>query len=234
VVLAQLPAPGWADDRRPRQRRVRRRAGRRRRPLGPHAGPDSDRDERTAPQRRADALAEIVRRALEAGDLPAAGGIRPQVTVTVDLDTLLGRLGPAAVLPDGTTISAATARMLACDAAILPAVLGTASEPLDLGRAARLATQAQRRALALHYRGCAFPGCGRPPAWTIAHHVRHWVDGGTTDLGNLVPLCEHHHTVIHHDGWTISRNGHDGEFDFTPPRRVDPLRRPQRQPWLRR
>jgi hypothetical protein len=78
----------------------------------------------------------------------------------------------AATLDDGTAISAETARRIACDAALIPAVLGTNSEPLDLGRTARLATPAQRRALALHRDGCAFPGCTRPTPWTSVHHIR--------------------------------------------------------------
>jgi hypothetical protein len=134
---------------------------------------------------------------------------------------------------DGTVISLGLARRIACDAEILPAVLDGTCEVLDLGRAARSATPAQRRALALHYRGCAFPGCTRPPSWCSAHHVIHWSAGGPTDLDNLIPLCERHHTVVHHDGWDITR-ADDGEFDFTPPWRIDPLRRARRQPHLRR
>jgi hypothetical protein len=138
-----------------------------------------------------------------------------------------------ATLPDGTVISIELARRIACDADVLPAVLGGDSAVLDLGRRVRLATADQRRALALHYRGCAFPGCSRPPTWTIAHHWKHWADGGSSDLDNYLPLCERHHTVVHHGEWEIVR-GDDSEFDFLPPPRVDPLRRPRRQPHLRR
>jgi hypothetical protein len=134
---------------------------------------------------------------------------------------------------DGTVVSIELARRIACDAEIIPAVLGSRSEVLDLGRAVRLATPAQRRALALHYRGCAFPGCTRPPGWTIAHHWKHWADGGSSDLANYLPLCERHHTVVHHGDWEIIR-ADDGEFDFVPPPRVDRFRRPRRQPHLRR
>jgi hypothetical protein len=178
-------------------------------------------------------LTHLFASALARGDVPITAGHRPQVVVTVPLDTLRGELAAAGVLDSGATITAETARRLACDAGIIPAVLGTAGEPLDLGRAARLATSAQRRALALHYRGCAFPGCTRPPSWCSAHHIVHWIHGGTTDLSNLVPLCEFHHTVVHHDGWTIVRNRDDGELDFVPPTNVDLFRRPQRQPRLR-
>ena len=111
-------------------------------------------------------------------------------------------------------------------------MLGTNSELLDLGRTARLATPAQRRALALHRDGCAFPGCTRPTPWCSVHHIQHWADGGPTDLDNLVLLCDYHHRVIHHDGWTIQR-ATDRELDFIPPYRIDPQQQPRRQPPLR-
>jgi len=57
----------------------------------------------------------------------------------------------------------------------------------------------------------------------------HWADGGTTDLDNLVLLCDAHHRVIHHHGWRIER-ADDGELDFIPPYRLDPQQRPRRQP----
>jgi hypothetical protein len=138
-----------------------------------------------------------------------------------------------ATLADGTIISIALARQLACDAELIPAVLGTDAAVLDLGRRARFATTAQRKALALHYHGCAFPGCTRPPGWTIAHHWKHWADGGRSDLTNYLPLCLRHHIVIHHGEWQIIRAG-DGQYDFIPPTRIDPLQRPRRQPHLRR
>ena len=59
---------------------------------------------------------------------------------------------------------------MACDASIIPAVLGTKSELLDLGRTSRLVTPKLLQALYLRDRGCTFPGCSRPPAWCDAHH----------------------------------------------------------------
>ena len=82
-----------------------------------------------------------------------------------------------------------TARRLACDAKVIPAVLGSTSQPLDLGRSTDLVSTALRRALAVRDGGCAFPGCERPVAWTQAHHCRHWADGGPTSLSNLVHPC---------------------------------------------
>jgi hypothetical protein len=89
-------------------------------------------------------------------------GERAHVMVTVSLEDLKTGLGQA-TLGDTGTMTAAEARMHACDCMIIPAVLGTHSEPLDLGRLRRLISAGHRRALYLRDRGCAFPGCHRPP-----------------------------------------------------------------------
>jgi hypothetical protein len=82
---------------------------------------------------------------------------------------------------------------------------------------------------------CHFPDCRGPEKWTEAHHIRHWVDGGATDLYNGVLLCQHHHTAIHAKGWTV-RMSDDGHPEYVPPPWVDPYQdviRPSR-PTLRR
>ncbi len=158
-------------------------------------------DPRSPAHRRADALLDLCR--LAANHTPQAGGEKPHVSVTVDLDTLRAGTGTA-TLGSGVPITAGTARRLACDATIIPTVLGTAGEPLDLGRAARLVSTAQRRALVLRDQGCRFPGCDRPPQWTDAHHLTSWADGGPTDLDNLLLLCRWHHTAVHEGGWNLN------------------------------
>jgi hypothetical protein len=101
----------------------------------------------------------------------------------------------------------------------LPPVLGGApSRPLDLGRSTRVVTPAQRQALAVRDGGCVFPGCSRPLAWCEGHHVRHWLDGGPTDLDNLALVCRAHHRAVHEGGWRLIR-GPDGRFSATPPHR---------------
>ncbi|WP_155389503.1 HNH endonuclease signature motif containing protein [Catellatospora paridis] len=194
-----------------------------------HAGarsPGHVRDLRTAGQRRADALTEICRRVLASGELPDNGGDRPQLVVTVDYDDLARRTG-AGLLDNGATLTPDTARRIACDAQVIPAVLGGDGQLLDLGRTRRLFTGALRRALVLRDRGCAFPGCDRPPRWCQGHHIRHWADGGPTDLDNAVLLCGHHHRVIHHEDWRV-RLGHDRRPEFIPPSYVDAARHPCR------
>ncbi len=185
-------------------------------------------DGRRPAQRRADALIEVCRLALRTGELPETGGEPAQLTVTVAFDPIAHALG-IATTDSGERLSAATARRLACDARILPVVLGGAGQVLDVGRSRRLATGSLRRALGVRDRGCAFPDCDRPPRWTDGHHITGWEAGGTTDLDNLVLLCRSHHRLIHHPiaGWHI-RLGADRQPDFIPPATVDPARRPRR------
>ncbi|WP_110180943.1 HNH endonuclease signature motif containing protein [Nocardioides solisilvae] len=142
--------------------------------------------------------------------LPATGLAPSQATilVTMSLGHLMSGLGTAK-LDTGITITTGEARRLACNAGIVPAVLGTRSEPLDLGRLARLHTMAQRRALALLYDTCAIEGCERPFAWTEIHHPHPWGEGGHTSLDNALPLCGHHHRKAHDPGWQL-RHDLDG------------------------
>ena len=199
-----------------------------------------DVDDRTMPQRRADAAEELLRHAITC-DRP--GGDHPAVTMVVrmTLDQLVDRLCAAhdgglragsngCGLPqiDGidARISATTARLLAAEANIIPAVLGGAGEVLDLGRTRRLFSPAQRQALAEQYGGCAFPGCDHPPSYTEAHHLRWWSHDGPTDLANGIPLCSFHHHRIHDDGWEIEMRDHIPYF--IPPPWADPDRIPRR------
>ena len=183
-------------------------------------------DDRTAGQRRADALVEVCRLALNAGTLPANGGDRPQLSVTIDFEQLRRQLG-GATLDTGERLTSAQARRLACDAQLLPALLGGQGQVLDVGRSRRLINGALRRALVLRDGGCAFPGCDRPPRWTEGHHIQAWFDGGPTSIDNSVLLCGHHHRVIHHTDWTV-RLSAAGRPEFIPPAFVDPEQRPRR------
>lgn len=173
----------------------------------------------TAAQRRADALLEMALQAATAGE---AGGVlkAPSVTATVRVDDL-------ADLPEdsgevvgetehGHPVPAVTARRWLCDCRLGRVVFGPASTPVDLGVSARLASPAQRRALAARDRGCVFPGCDRHAGWTSAHHLVHWVDGGATDLHNLVLLCTFHHHRVHEGGFGLERLP-SGALQFTKP-----------------
>ncbi len=132
----------------------------------------------------------------------------------------------------GHGLSPGAARRLACDAGIIPIVLGTHSEPLDVGREHRLVTPAIRRALITRDRGCIIPGCGAPPGHCDAHHIIHWADGGETTILNLVLVCPAHHRAIHRGTWTITiTNGqpHATRPDWTEPG-LSPLPRTSKIP----
>ncbi len=131
------------------------------------------------------------------------------------------------MLPTADTISAGTARRLACTAQLIPTVLNGAGIPLDLGRAQRLYTPAQRIALAARDGGCVFPGCSRPPSWCETHHIKPWSAGGPTNLDTGCLLCAHHHRLIHHSNWTVTI-GADQHPTITPPPWIDPDQKPQR------
>ncbi|MEU3768067.1 DUF222 domain-containing protein [Amycolatopsis keratiniphila] len=183
-------------------------------------------DHRTLPQRRGDAWAELLDLAIACPDQPGTAGYRTLVHVTVGLDALKTGLGTACLDFVGR-ITAREARLAACDCLMIPVVLGAAGEPLDVGRMKRFVTPGQRRALNIRDGGCAFPGCHRAPKHCHAHHIRHWADGGPTDLRNLVLLCSFHHRLIHHDDWQV-RMAPEGRPEFVPPQYLDPLQVPRR------
>ena len=175
-------------------------------------------DERTPARRRMDALLALVQRGVAAADgVPTTD--KAKVVVLIDLESLTGdqrtdnTRGASTTHGDGGTsrphpwgtgttltgdvLSPGTVRRMACDAQIIPVVLGSDSEPLDLGRARRLFTRGQRLALTIRDKGCSYPGCSIPATWCDAHHVTHWANGGPTDLSNAALLCPRHHTLVH-------------------------------------
>lgn len=230
-------------------------------------------DDRTASQRRADALIELCR---VAGRSPVAGACRvaaacrvpggsdataddangdpgdpgggataasriPRrpigrsgvtVNVTVDYDVLNEKLG-VGMLDNAQLLTPESVRRIGCDAGVLPAVMNSAGQVLDLGRTQRLWAGAARRAIILRDRGCVFPACDRPPEYTDIHHIKHWSRGGRTDLTNGALLCGFHHHLIHHGDWQI-RMGADGLPEVIPPAYIDPERKPLRNRYHRR
>lgn len=134
-----------------------------------------------------------------------------------------------AVFDYGTPASLATARLLACDGDLVPLLLDAQGAILDQGRAQRLFTREQRRALITRDRGCAFPGCDIPAGWCEAHHISFWRNGGKTDLANGVLLCRRHHGVIHRGEWRIQPDINPrGRPWFVPPAHIDRTRAARR------
>ena len=186
------------------------------------AGPAID-DDRTIPQLQADALAALARHTLGCAQTltPLA---KTTVIVRMNLETLVEGVGHAAIDGLDQPISAATARRLAADAEVIPAVLGGERVPLDLGRATRLFTKAQRLALGERDGGCA--SCGQNIGYVEAHHIRWWQrDAGPTDLANGVLLCSFCHHRMHRENWGI-RATRDSVW-FIPPPHIDPARTPR-------
>jgi hypothetical protein len=142
------------------------------------------------------AFCELIER-FPAGKLPKTGGVSATVVVTIPLEVLEGRLEQACLLDTGGKISPGMARRLACDAGLIPAVLGGKSEVLDLGRARRFHTRAQRIAIAIRDQHCTEPGCDWPPAMCHVHHEPGWADGGVTDVEHGRLYCPRHHARFH-------------------------------------
>ncbi|MGB5950980.1 MAG: DUF222 domain-containing protein [Ornithinimicrobium sp.] len=163
------------------------------------SGDDNARDERTAQQRRYDALITVLERGLS-GPAGTPTTSRAKIFLTMSYDTLANQLMGAGRTFTKENLTASSVRTLACSADLIPIVLGTDSEVLDVGREHRLATPGQIKALWHRDKGCTFPGCSTPATWTDAHHVNWWSRSGRTDLTNLALLCGRHHTRVHeHD-----------------------------------
>jgi len=194
--------------------------------------PPREGDPRTAGQRRADALVELCRRALDSGTLPTVNGERPHVLVTVPLDTLTRQLTGKPTNRTGTghtpgepsnrtgtgpteparvswtgPISATDARLLACDCAIIPAVLNSAGEVLDIGRKSRIWPTAIARAIGLRDQTCRHTDCEIPAQHCDIHHRVDWADGGPTSYEGGILACRNHHTQLHKYGVTYLPNG---------------------------
>jgi hypothetical protein len=149
--------------------------------------------------------------------LPTRGGLNPTLVITMDHADLVDGLG-AATLDTGHPVPPSQVRRLACEAGLVPAVLGGSSQVLDLGRTRRLFQPSQRLALGLVHRTCTAAGCTIPAAWCDAHHRDPWAAGGRTDLADGTLLCSRHHTLVHHPDYTTSHRP-DGTTVITRTRR---------------
>ncbi|MFJ2754152.1 HNH endonuclease [Nocardioides sp. NPDC087217] len=149
--------------------------------------------------------------------LPRHGGDATVVNVVISLEELRKDLGIATLGYDetnGATISAAEARRMACNATIIPWVLGGDSEVLDAGRGSRFFQPIQRKAMRLQHKCCQAEGCDMPPEWCDAHHLDPWATGGKTDLKDGALLCPHHHRLAHNAAYVHERLP-DGTIRFT-------------------
>ncbi|MDN4162593.1 HNH endonuclease signature motif containing protein [Nocardioides abyssi] len=165
-------------------------------------------ERRPSPERMGDAFCELLER-LPANTLPQLGGLNASVVVLIDYTDLTSDVGRA-TLESGEPISASLARRMACEAGLLPAVLGSRSELLDLGRTSRLFSGAQRRGLAITHQTCTAVGCDWPAHLCHAHHDDSWLRGGKTDFANARLLCPRHHARIHDPHFETTRHPNGG------------------------
>ena len=151
---------------------------------------------------RAQAMIELIRSGHAAPDGTRAPA---EVLVLIDYQTLLGQLSLAGrcELGDGTPLPASEVRRLACEARIIPVLMGGGSLPLDVGRSRRLATGAERAGARAVHDTCCIDGCDTTFDYCELHHIRWWGNGGRSDLANLAPVCSKHHHLIHDHGWEL-------------------------------
>ena len=123
-----------------------------------------------------------------------------QISVLIGLDALRGQTDEMGLTDAGVELPPHIVRRLACDAEIIPMILGGPGGPADAGRSSRTVSLRLRRVLIARDKHCRWPGCNEPPSRCDAHHLHHWVDGGRTDLDNLVLLCHTHHHHLHQHG----------------------------------
>ena len=184
-------------------------------------------DTRDPDERCADALVDALDMAVRSEELPGEAGEPVTLTVTIPLAELGQRVQSKMLSTAGLPIH--HLRRMACDCAVIPAVLDTEGAVLDLGRKTRLISPGLRRALILRDRCCTFPGCHRRPPSCHAHHIHHWADGGPTHIDNLALVCIFHHRLLHHGDWTIHM-APDRRPQYLPPPYLDPQRKPRRNP----
>ena len=195
---------------------------------GPAEPPNPDRQREHARPTNADAICAMAETALARGPTPLGGPARHQLTVDVDLESLVHDAKGAVHVRDGPALAPETARRLGCDASVVP-TLQSAGEVLSVGRRTRSVPPHIRRVLEGRDKGCRFPGC-ESRRWVDAHHIHHWAMGGQTSLDNLVLLCRHHHRLVHEGGYSVRRIS-DREVEFRrPDGRVIPVSPPLPRP----
>jgi hypothetical protein len=119
------------------------------------------------------------------------------------------------LLGDGTCISSTAARRLACDCGLTSVLESEHGAPITIGRKRRTIPASMKRALLRRDGTCRFPGCGAR-AFLQGHHMEHWLDGGATELANLVSLCGFHHRYVHEYGYRVELTC-DGQVQFINP-----------------
>jgi hypothetical protein len=164
-------------------------------PLSQRSG---EHDDRTVEQRYADGFVEL-----------ATSGKPVEIQVTATVETLKGLAGAAAAeMEFSLPIAKDTVQRMACDCSVTRVLLDQESAVIDMGRSKRVISPTMRSALKVRDGHCQWPGCEREASRCDGHHLVHWINGGETNLGNLVLLCKRHHRMVHEGEWQlVKRNG---------------------------
>ena len=174
--------------------------------LEPLARKSGEHDDRRMPQRYADALIEL-----------ASSGKPANIQVTATIETLKGQAGAAAgEMEFSLPISSVAVQRMACDCSVTRVLLSQESLVMDVGRAKRIVSAPLKRALKTRDGHCKWPGCERPASKCDGHHLLSWIEGGPTDLDNLVLLCRRHHRMVHEGGWQLIKIGSDEVVTIAP------------------
>ncbi len=166
---------------------------------------------RPTAQRLGEAFCELIE-TYPSATAPDHGGYSGTIVLTATLENLRHDTGTA-TLDTGGEMSTAQARRLACEALIVPVVLGGHGQVLDAGEGRRFYSATQRIAMGVRDRGCTARGCDWPPGLCHAHHNTRWVDGGRTDLRHGRLLCPHHHARAHDPAYATTTHA-DNQITF--------------------
>ena len=181
---------------------------------------------RPIPMMQADALLSVLEHYVGCGhtDQPLPGAT---VIARVTLEDLQAGTGVGTIDGVDQPVCIGTVRRMAAAGGVIPWVMGGGSEILDWGRAKRLFTPAQKRAITTRDGGCI--GCGAPPGRSKVHHLTWWKHHGPTDLHNGCLLCDSCHHLIHDQGWDVRIDGPGTTAPvwLIPPPHIDPSRTPR-------
>ncbi|WP_425844342.1 DUF222 domain-containing protein [Agrococcus sp. TSP3-2-1] len=181
-------------------------------------------DDRTPEQKGHDALIAAVTAYAASADAPLAGGEPPVLTFVGTVEGYSAHVQGLAstdctltIEHTGSLVPIQGIDQLLCFADTHQLIVDEHGHPLWLGRAKRLFTRAQKRALAKRDKGCRVPGCGMPVAWCETHHIIPWQLGGKTDIDNGILVCSFHHHEIHAGRLRVERAGpRPGQWRIVP------------------
>ena len=140
-----------------------------------------------------------------------------EITITIPRSSLYDETRDPTEVGEmrGSFVSPEAVRRLSCDAGIVEVVEDDRGAPLSIGRKRRTISGGLKRALYQRDTTCTFPGCAHR-SYLEGHHIKHWANGGETDLLNTCLLCSFHHRFVHEYGYTIELD-EDQKVQFRDP-----------------